>query len=169
MKRGESIGCTTIQIFTKSNRQWAAKPFTEKSILSFKSALKNSFIQSVVAHASYLINIGSSNALIEKKSIEALKDELLRCSQLEIPYLVLHPGSRGDQGEKECLDKMARNLNAILNSGTIKTKILLETMAGQGNSICRSFEQLAYIIDLIDDKAKIGVCLGYLPRFRRRI
>ena len=83
--RGESIGCTAIQIFTKSNRQWFAKPFTPETVEAFKQAWKQSGIQSVIAHAAYLINLGSSNPETLSKSTEALADELKRCEQPGIP------------------------------------------------------------------------------------
>ena len=95
VSRGESIGCTAIQIFTKSNRQWHAKAIQEDEATLFKKALKASTIQSVIAHASYLINLASTQKATEEQSIKALINELERCELLGINYLVLHPGSWG--------------------------------------------------------------------------
>ena len=106
IERGESIGCTCIQIFTKSNRQWYAKPLKKEDIEEFKLTLKNSdIIQDVVAHASYLINIGSPNKIINKKSVESLSLELQRCEALGIPYLVFHPGAHLTASIEKCLDQ----------------------------------------------------------------
>ena len=104
IKRGEEIGCTAIQIFTKNNRQWHAKPLKKEDVLLFKEAWKASPIVDVVAHASYLINIGSPNPEVAKKSIDALIKELERCHELGITYLTLHPGAHLTSGKQECLE-----------------------------------------------------------------
>jgi deoxyribonuclease IV len=155
---GESINCTTIQIFTKSNRQWKGKPITEHEITQFQQALKNSSIDPVVAHSSYLINIGSPNNEITEKSIIAVLDELQRCALLQIPFLVLHPGSRINQSIDQCLETIIKNLDIILSQDKGITTILLEIMAGQGSTVCYNFEQLAHIIKTIRHKKRIGVC-----------
>jgi len=158
IERGESIGCTAIQIFTKSNRQWRAKELSDEEITAFKQAWKNSSIASVVVHASYLLNIGSSDPDLEKKSLEALKVEFQRCADLGIPYLVLHPGSSTTGDEKSCLAKISKNIDKLLGhipDGTL----LLETMAGQGSQVGYTFEQLAEIIKHADHKKRIGVCI----------
>ncbi len=158
IERGESIGCTAIQIFTKSNRQWHAKPISDKEAAAFKDAWKNSSITSIIAHASYLINIGSPNKEIEHKSVHALGIEIDRCAQLRIPYLVLHPGSHSNSDEQECLKRISKNLDDLFDTHP-KTSILLETMAGQGTNIGNSFEQLADIIKHSKHKNRLGVCL----------
>lgn len=165
IERGESIGCTTIQIFTKSNRQWRARPISSDEAEQFKTAVKKSFIKPVVAHASYLINIGAPEKEIEKKSVEALLIEVQRCEQLDIPYLILHPGSYKQQNEQACLDRIARNLDRIFAKTTGKTKILLETMAGQGSSVGYTFEQIAYIRNATKHKRRIGVCFDTCHAF----
>src|SRR5437868_10289395 len=91
--RGESIGCTAIQIFTKSNRQWHAKALVETDAELFKKTLKNSSVRSVIAHASYLINLASPQKETVEKSCAALIQELNRCHALGIHYLVIHPGA----------------------------------------------------------------------------
>ncbi len=159
IERGESIECTTIQIFTKSNRQWKAKHLTKEEIENFKDACKQSNIKPVVAHATYLINIGSPKKEVEQKSIKALKLELERCEKLGIPYLVLHPGSCLKTDETECLNRIAANLDYIFEQVPDHTQVLLETMAGQGSSTCYSFEQIAHIIKKSKHQKRIGVCL----------
>jgi len=164
IERGESIGCTAIQIFTKSNRQWHAKPLTDEETMSFKKAYKDSSIQSVITHAAYLINIGSPDKEIEKKSIHALEIELNRCADLTIPYLVLHPGSHGNTDEESCLARISANIDKIL-SATSDCTILLETMAGQGSSVGHTFEHLAQIIKHSKHKRRIGVCFDTCHAF----
>ena len=165
IKRGESIGCTVIQIFTKSNRQWFAKEIDQSSIDIFKETHKKSFIETIVAHAAYLINIGSSNPEVQKKSTDALISELKRCSLLSIPYLILHPGSKGESGEKLALAQITSRLNDALAATPKDTTILLETMAGQGSNLCYTFEQLATIYQGIKDKSRIGICFDTCHAF----
>lgn len=158
IERGESINCTAIQIFTKSNRQWRAKKITDEQAQLFKDTLKKSSIQSVIAHASYLINLGSPNTETVEKSKEGLFTELGRCDQLDIEYLVLHPGSHLKSGEQEALTRIAQNIDVVLSNYTGNTKILLETMAGQGSSVCYTFEHIATILKKSKNKKKLGVC-----------
>jgi deoxyribonuclease-4 len=163
--RGTSIGCTTIQVFTKSNRQWHAKPIDPEEAELFRTAVKESDIDPIVAHATYLINLGASDAAIAKKSVKAVLDELERCNLLGIPYLVLHPGSHNNTNEEECLARIAENLDTIFETDTGKTKILLEIMAGQGSSVCYSFEHLATIRKLSHHKHRLGVCFDTCHAF----
>ncbi len=158
IERGESIGCTAIQIFTKSNRQWHAKALSDEEIELFKQTWKKSSIKSVVAHASYLLNIGSSNPDLEKKSLEALKIELQRCADLGIPQLIIHPGSHTNTDEKSCLAQISKNINKLL-AHIPDGMLLLETMAGQGSQVGYTFEQLAEIIKQVDQKRRVGICI----------
>jgi len=155
---GQEIGCTAIQIFTKSNRSYFVKKLNAEEIQAFKETKKNSDIKCVITHTSYLINVGSKNADTEKKSVSSLKEELSRCELLGIPYLVLHPGSHLGAGEEKCIKKIAKNLDIVLEKATGKTKILLENMAGQGTSVGYKFEHLKQIRDLCKYKKLIGVC-----------
>ena len=164
IERGESIGCTAIQIFTKSNRQWHAKAITQEEAASLKKAYQDSSIQSVIAHAAYLINIGSPSEEIEKKSVNALEIEINRCTDLTIPYLVLHPGSHGNTDEESCLARISANIDKLL-SATSDCTILLETMAGQGSSVGHTFEQLAQIIKHSEHKRRIGICFDTCHAF----
>jgi len=163
--RGESIGCTAIQIFTKSNRQWLSKPITENEARLFRERFTQSKIKSIVAHASYLINIGSGDIELNKKSFHALLDEVNRCKQLNINSLILHPGSSQKLTEKECLDLIADNLNEIFSITDDTTKILLENTAGMGTSVGHKFEQLAYILNRVKSKERIGICFDTCHAF----
>jgi deoxyribonuclease-4 len=156
---GQEIGCSAIQIFTKSNRQWSAKPIDENDAEKFKRAIKDCQINYVVAHASYLINLASPSHETQEKSILALQIELERCNQLAIPELVLHPGSKIDLTNEQAILQVSKNINTVLNNSAGETKILLETMAGQGSTIGNSFEQIAQIIANVKKQSQIGVCL----------
>jgi deoxyribonuclease IV len=162
--RGESIGCSAIQIFTKSNRQWAAKPLTQSAIDAFKETWKNSSVRSIIAHASYLINIGSVNKELEHKSLQALTAEFQRCADLTIPYLVLHPGSYTTDTPEECMARISKNIDIVLEKISHGT-LLLEIMAGQGSQIGSSFEQIAQIIDQTKHKNRVGVCFDTCHAF----
>ena len=159
LENGATIGCTTIQCFTKSNRQWHAKSLTEEEIQSFKNAHKESAINPIVAHASYLINIGSPSHLIAKKSYTALVDELTRCNKLGIQYLVLHPGSHTTGDVDTCLAQIAEYASNALDEAGGTTILLFETMAGQGSSVGHTFEQLAQLVHATKPHNRIGVCL----------
>ncbi len=164
IERGESIGCTTMQIFIKSNRQWKAKPLTQQEIDLFKHTAKKSTISPIVAHATYLINLAAANKQVEKNSIDCLTLELERCNELEIPYLILHPGAYAGPAQ-EGLDQIARNLDHVLSSVHGNTMIALETMAGQGTTLGNSFEQLAYILESCKYSNKIGICFDTCHAF----
>lgn len=157
--RAEEIGCTTMQIFTKNNKAWFAPEITKEEAELFKKAYKESKLARIMVHTSYLINIASANESVERKSIAALKHELHRCEQLEIPYLILHPGSHLGAGDEKGIKKISKNLDLVLEKATGKTKILLETMAGQGTNIGYKFGQLSEIIDSCSSKKLLGVCL----------
>lgn len=158
IERGEKIGCTALQLFTKSNRQWQAKPITQTEIARFKEAWKASPITFITAHASYLINIGSPDQAVAHKSLKALILELERCAALGISTLVLHPGSRLTSTKEECLEQVTNNINSALEA-TEKTIVVVETMAGQGSNIGSSFEDLAVIIKHVKQKHRIGVAM----------
>ncbi len=164
--RGASINCSTIQIFTKSNRQWAARELTQEQITLFKETRKSHEINPILVHATYLINVAATDKEIHHKSQKALEQEVERCELLGIDWLVLHPGSRGQSSEQEAVERIAESLNKVLEN-THKAHILLELMAGQGSSIGNSFEQLAAIYEKVDheNKKRIGYCLDTCHAF----
>ena len=164
-ERAESIGCTAMQIFTKSNRQWSAKPLKKETIKAFKQAAKESLIKNIVVHSTYLINLASPNTEVAKKSVAALIQEIKRCQQLDIRYLILHPGSHLNSGEDVALEKIAQNLDKVFKQTPDSTMILLETMAGQGSSTCYTFEQIKKIVQHSSNKRRIGVCFDTCHAF----
>jgi deoxyribonuclease IV len=161
----ESIGCTCVQFFTHSNRQWAFPPLTEQQIETFVIVRAQSSLQSLMVHASYLLNIGSSNAELRNKSTKILIQELVTCELLNVPYLVLHPGSCGSSTEQDCLAHIAEQLNYALSKTKGTTTILVENTAGQGSSVGYSFEQLAFIMNAIETKKRIGICFDTCHAF----
>ncbi len=166
IEEGTEIGCTAIQIFTKSNRQWNARSITDDDAQQFITAQKNSAIKVVVAHASYLINLGSATPDVQKKSFAALVDEIKRCDKLQIPYLVLHPGTAEAGTIEATLQSTGNYINQALEAtSNCSTTVLIETMAGQGKSIGSSFEELAAILAAINDKKRIGVCFDTCHAF----
>lgn len=166
IENGSKIGCTAIQIFTKSNRQWASKKISQSEAELFIKTKRNSPIKMVIAHASYLINLGSSTAGVQDRSYHALVDEINRCHELEIPYLVLHPGTSEKDDQEATLEIIGDYINKSLKEtpGSLTT-VLIETMAGQGRSIGHTFEQIAKIISRIEDKNRIGVCFDTCHTF----
>ncbi len=157
--RGREIGCSAVQLFVKSSNQWKARKLSGDEIALFKREKRNFRSGYILAHSSYLINTASPDSAILEKSRKGLLEEYLRCATLGIPYLVLHPGSHRGAGEEAGIRTIAESLDLIFSETRGKrTKILLETTAGQGDTIGHSFEQLAAIIDLIKHKKRVGVC-----------
>lgn len=155
--RGKELECTTIQIFTKNANQWYTKELKIEDIEKFKKTQKETGIKPVVAHNSYLINIGSKDKDLLKKSQESLLLELTRTEKLGLQCLVMHPGSNPD--EKDGIKRIANSLNWVhQKTPQYKAMICLETTAGQGNTLGWRFEQLAQIIELVEEKGRLGVC-----------
>ncbi len=158
--RGKQVGCDTIQVFTKSNRQWRAKRISDQEVEAFKANLAATGIGPVVAHDCYLVNLAAPRRAVWKKSVAAFRVELERAERLGIPYLVTHPGSHAGAGEAEGLRRVTEALNALLAAlPGAGVRILLETTAGQGSSLGHRFEQLAAILAGVDQADRVGVCL----------
>ncbi len=159
-ERGTRIGCTTMQVFVKNNNQWAGKPQSEHDISLYKSEKAKSAIAPVVAHAAYLINLCSTNAGVLKKSRTAFEDELKRCEGFGIEALIFHPGAHLGAGEEEGIKRIAELLN-LVHQRTKGFRVLstLECTAGQGSAIGYRFEHLRDIINLVDEKERLAVCL----------
>jgi len=156
---GQKIGCTAVQIFTHSNRQWHIKPITQNEIARFAAAKKETGIDCLVVHASYLINLASAKEEQRALSLKTVVKELERCEQLDIAYLVLHPGSYVEGTEDSGIHHLIAGLTAALEQVPGTTMILLENMAGQGSSIGRRLEQLAFIRSQTKQNSRIGVCV----------
>ena len=159
-ERGKNLGCDCIQIFSKNQNQWKAKPLSDENISGFKAGLTEFSIQSVLIHDSYLINLCTPDETKWKMSFDAFVDEIDRGDQLGVGQLVFHPGSHMGEGEEAGLNKIADSLNrAIQMRPDSRVRLLLETTAGQGTNLGYRFEHLEQIIDLVEDKERMGVCL----------
>jgi len=163
----EKIGAKAFALFTKNQRQWKARPLKEEDVEKFKENLKKVGISPdhVLPHDSYLINLGSPDKEKRRKSIEAFVDEVERCYQLGLKYLNFHPGSSlGKVSEDECLKIVSESINEAL-SRTKEVILVIENTAGQGNNVGYRFEHIARIIELVEDKSRIGVCLDTCHMF----
>nr|AFD03361.1 apurinic endonuclease Apn1 [uncultured bacterium W5-47b] len=156
----EKLSFTAMQIFTKNNNRWFQKQLEEKEIEAFKTKLNNSNIKFVVSHDSYLINLCGTDKEILRKSRVALLDELERCELLGIPHLNFHPGSHLGVGEDDGIKLIAESINIVHHKTKgYKVSSMLETTAGQGTAIGYRFEQLQQIIDLVEQKERMTVCI----------
>lgn len=155
------IGANAFALFTKNQRQWVAKPLTAASIELFKeNCAKYAFdARYILPHDSYLINLGHPEAEGLEKSRAAFLDEMQRCEQLGLKLLNFHPGSHLKKiSVEECLDKVAESINITLGK-TKGVTAVIENTAGQGSNVGNEFWQLMYIIDRVEDKSRVGVCL----------
>ena len=153
-------GCECVQIFTKNNNQWRAKPITETDIQEFRSKLKEFNIGHPISHSSYLINLASPKPELWKKSVAAFIVELERAEALGIPYVVLHPGAFVDSSEAQGIRRVIRALDQVHRSlKGIAAQCLLETTAGQGTNLGWQFDQLARMLDGVREPERLGVCL----------
>jgi deoxyribonuclease-4 len=157
---GEKFDCDTIQIFTKSNNQWKAKELTDEDIEKYFDEQKRTGINPVVAHDSYLINLGSPDENLIKKSREAFLVELERCEKLKIPFLVTHPGSHLKIGEDWGISRIADSLDWVHErTEGYNVKVALETTAGQGSNLGYKFEQIATMIERTKYSDRLAVCM----------
>ncbi len=178
----KAIGAKAFALFTKNQRQWRAKPLTEESIEAFRKNLQEAGIspRHVLPHDSYLINLGAPEEEKLLKSREAFVDELQRCEALGLDKLNFHPGShlvkiskkdpeyerKLDEAERRCLDRIAESMNrAVEATPDSKVKLVIENTAGQGSNLGYRFEHLAYLIDLVEAKERVGVCLDTCHTF----
>jgi deoxyribonuclease-4 len=158
--RGQTATCDVVQIFNKSNNQWRAKKLGTEEVERYFAAQEETGVTVACSHNSYLINLASPDETLNEKSYTAFKVEVERCNLLKIPNLVFHPGSHVGSGEEPGLELIARNLNRLCDEIPDNTVTLcLEATAGQGSNLGYRFEQLAYIIDRVDNDAHIGTCL----------
>ena len=160
IERGCSIKCTAIQMFVKNNMQWFARPLTREEIRAFLDHAQRGELLSIFAHANYLINLAATNPQFLENSIRALSEELIRADQLELPFLVLHPGAHLGAGEELGLEKIVASIDRVFQKiPKVKTRIALETTAGQGSCLGHSFEQIAYIIANVREPERLCVCI----------
>jgi deoxyribonuclease-4 len=154
------LGFDTVQVFVKNQRQWRAAPFKPDDLARWFERLATPAFGPPVAHATYLINLASADAALRRRSRAAFAEELMRCDALRIPHLVIHPGAAGEQRTEHAIARVANCLNQVYDRNPgLQAMTLLETTAGQGTSLGRSFEQLGAILRLIEHAGRVGVCV----------
>jgi deoxyribonuclease IV len=161
------IGAKAFALFTKNQKQWVAKPLDNQTIdLWFKNLeLSKILPKHILPHDSYLINLGSPDNEAREKSLNAFIDEMQRCEILGLDRLNFHPGSHLRKiSEEACLDLIAESINKALDA-TKGVKAVIENTAGQGSNLGYKFEHLAYLIDKVEDKSRIGVCIDTCHMF----
>lgn len=150
----------TVQVFVKNQRRWEAAPFKPDDLTRWHELRGTPGFGPPIAHATYLINLASADEGLYEKSRRAFAEELQRCQTLAIPYLVVHPGAAGEQTPERALGRVAAALNHIFRAHPdLKTRPLLETTAGQGTTLGRSFEELGAIIGALDEPWRVGICI----------
>jgi deoxyribonuclease IV len=160
IERSCSIECTALQMFVKNNMQWFARPLDRSEIKAFVKHAQRKQIEAAFAHSSYLINLAATNPQFHANSLRALAEELTRANQLELPFLVLHPGAHLGAGEDAGIEKIIASIDAIWAViPKVKTRIALETTAGQGSCLGARFEHLAAIIENVREPERLCVCL----------
>lgn len=169
-ERARAVTCDCMQIFSKNQMQWASKPLDLEDAEQYKVNMGAHGIRETVIHDSYLINLGSPDKALLKRSREAFLDEVVRAKHLGVRNLIFHPGAHMGAGEQVGLKRIADSLNWVRKeSGSGDVRFVLENTAGQGTVMGHSFEQIAKVIDMLDDQRNVGVCFdtchGYVAGY----
>lgn len=158
-ERARAVTCDCMQIFSKNQMQWVSKPLELGDAEQYKANMEVHGIQETVIHDSYLINMGSPDKVLLKRSREGFLEEVVRAKHLGVRNLIFHPGAHMGAGEQAGMKRVADSLNWVRKeSGVSEVRFVLENTAGQGTVLGHSFEQLAKIIDMLDDQKNVGVC-----------
>lgn len=160
-QNAEEIGAKAFALFLKNQRRWDSKPLEESEIKKFRELLKNSNISAehILPHNGYLQNLGNADKEKREKSLNAFIDEMERCRLLGLKYINMHPGSHLNEiSTDECIQLIAEGINTAMKK-VPEVIIVLENTAGQGSNLGSRFEEIGKIINLIEDKSRIGVCL----------
>jgi len=165
--RGRAIGADCIQVFTRNQRQWKAKPVTDAEAKAFREHRAADGIGTVMSHASYLLNPGTPDADKRAKTVGALEAEMERCHQLGIEYLNFHPGAHTGAGEEAGLDNIAGVLDEVCANHPDKRDVtlVLENVAGQGSTLGKSFEELRAILERVFEPDRFAVCIDTAHAF----
>jgi deoxyribonuclease IV len=160
VQAAHAANCVTVQLFTKNNNQWNAPALSAEHIAAFRLALAETGIVDPVAHTSYLINLGSPDDTLWRKSIDAMTVEVERCGLLGIADLVVHPGAHMGAGEEAGLERIAQALDLVISRAAgLGVTIDLETTAGQGTNLGYRFEHLQDILQRVAHPKRLGVCV----------
>ena len=157
-ERGRKIGADVVQIFSKQNTRWMGKPLEEGDARALREESARTGVRVIAIHCAYLINLGSAKETVRTRSLYALEDEASRAAMLGVPFLVMHPGSCGDDPVEEGISRIATAIRAFGKFPKGVT-LLLENTAGQGNSIGRTMGQIRGLLDAAGNPADVAVCL----------
>jgi deoxyribonuclease-4 len=159
IERGLEVGCRVVQIFVKNSNRWVGRPLDRPEARAFRSAARGANLSRVIAHTSYLINLASPVTQLRRQSIDALVEEIERCRKLGIPDLVYHPGAHCGEGEAAGVARIAASLDEVFaRTAGARTRILLETAAGQGSCVGHRFEHLRDILGAVRANRRVAVC-----------
>jgi deoxyribonuclease-4 len=159
LKRGQGTGCECIQIFTKSSRQWASKPYSKEEVAAFRQLQTETGIRTVVAHDSYLLNLGAPDEKLRQRSVGGMIDELERCELLGVPFLIAHPGAHVGAGEEAGIKTIAGSIDEAHKACPgYSVRIALEITAGQGSNLGYRFDQMGQIFDAVKDNGRLRLC-----------
>ena len=163
---GGSLRCESIQVFLKSNRQWAMRPLAEGEAAAFAEGLRRAKVRRVIAHGTYLVNLASTDAATAKRSEATFRAEVERCAEAGVEALVFHPGAHLGEGEEAGHRRVGAALRRTLKATAgSRVGILLENAAGQGTTLGMRFEDLAAMISLAGDDPRLGICLDTCHAF----
>ena len=165
VERARKRGCETIQFFSRNPRGWKYKSLDKEDVEEFRSTLKSSDLFPVFLHMPYLPNIASPEPRYHALSIDSMATELERAEQLNAQYIIVHIGHRMDSPEANAIEAVSQGINEALERATNSVVVLLENTAGQGSEIGSTFEQIAAIMDRVEDQRRIGVCLDTAHSF----
>ncbi len=165
--RGHEIGCQCIQVFTRNQRTWKAKPVSDQEANNFRHQRVEQGIGAVMSHTSYLINLAAPDPEKYSKSYEAMEAELERCHKLGIELMNFHPGAHLQTGVETGIARIAEALNGLCRDHPDKGDVLLvlEIVAGQGSTVGRTFEELAAILERLEEPQRFGICIDTAHAF----
>lgn len=164
-ERARKKGCETIQLFSRNPRGWRYTDLDAKEVALFKKDIETSGLSPVFVHMPYLPNLASGEKELFRRSVASLIADLKRCEILAIPFLIMHVGKRMATDEEKAIENVAFGINEAFNKVANRVKLLLENTAGMGSEIGYNFSQLRAIIDLVEDKNRIGVVLDTAHAF----
>lgn len=157
---GRDIGASTIQIFTTNQRRWVGREFSPQEIELWQKTLEETGLEKIMSHDSYLINLGACVPEILEKSRRAFREEVERCIQLDLTYMNFHPGAATTSSVETCMNCICESVLEVADQvNNSQLRLLLECTAGQGSAIGYTFEQLAYMVNKLEKKVRVGVCL----------
>lgn len=159
VREGNRIGCTAIQLFTKSPQLWKAKPISDEMVADFKAAVAETGLSEVTVHDSYLINMSAAGDELRQKSVDGLTEEMNRCAQYGIRYCNSHMGAHVGQGVEEGIKLLVNGAKVVLANSDPSVTLLMETTAASGSSLGATFEQLRAVLDGLNGDPRVCVCL----------